>query len=98
VVIKLTEFLSFKTSNTDFYGLSKEEIASLLSECNCSGEIDKEISIIFKCALNFVDLPIRRIMVSFEDIESVDLFLEAEYLFISNQRTNISNNMYIKIF
>jgi CBS domain containing-hemolysin-like protein len=77
-VIKLTEFLSFKTSSANSYELSKEEIESLLSECNCSGEIDKETSIMLKRTLNFGDLSVKRIMTPFKDIESVDLSLEEE--------------------
>ena len=75
---KLAEFLSSKTPNVNSYGLSREEVESLLSECDYSGEIDKETSTMLERTLRFGDLSVRRIMTPFKDIESVDLSLQKE--------------------
>jgi putative hemolysin len=77
-VIKITEFLSPKTSHIDSYELSKEEVESLLLEGDYSGEIDKETSSMLKRTLSFGDLSVKRIMAPFKDIESVDLDLKEE--------------------
>jgi CBS domain containing-hemolysin-like protein len=77
-VIKITEFLSPKTSHIDSYELSKEEVESLLLEGDYSGEIDKETSSMLKRTLSFGDLSVKRIMAPFKDIESVNLDLKEE--------------------
>ncbi|MDR3256957.1 MAG: CNNM domain-containing protein [Endomicrobium sp.] len=77
-VVKLIEFLSPRTSSSNSYELSKEEVENLLSEGGYSGEIDKETSIMLEHTLQFGELSIKRIMIPFKDIESVDLSLEEE--------------------
>jgi putative hemolysin len=77
-LIKFTEFLSPKTSDVsaNSYTLSQEEVKALLSESGHSGEIDKETSIMLERVLDFGGLSVKKIMIPFKDIDSVDLSLE----------------------
>jgi putative hemolysin len=79
-VIKVTEFLSPKTSDAgkNSYALSEEEVKALLSEGGYSGEIDRETGIMLERVLDFGGLLVKKIMIPFEDIDSVDLSLEDE--------------------
>jgi CBS domain containing-hemolysin-like protein len=77
-IIKLTEFLSPKTSEISSSELSKEEIESLLSEGNRAGAIDKDTSSMLARTLKFGDLSVKRIMTPFSDIDSVDISLDEE--------------------
>ncbi len=76
--IKITELISPKTSNVASYALSKEEIESLLSEGDHTGAIDKETSHMLERTMRFGDLSVKRIMVPFAAIESVDLSLDED--------------------
>jgi CBS domain containing-hemolysin-like protein len=78
-IIKVTEFLSPKTSSAKkSYALSEEEIENLLSEGGHSGEIDNETSVMLKRTLHFGELSAKKIMTPFEDIDAVDLSLDEE--------------------
>lgn len=105
-LIKFAEFLSPKTSEVggrNSYTLSEEEIKALIYEGGYSGEIDKETGIMLEKALGFGELLVKKIMVPFENIDSVNLSLEdedfwiwllkhqeVEYLFILNQKIILS--------
>ena len=80
-LIKFAEFLSPKTSDVggrNSYTLSEEEIKALIYEGGYSGEIDKETGIMLEKALGFGELLVKKIMVPFENIDSVNLSLEDE--------------------
>lgn len=77
-VIKLTEFLSPKTSAVSSSELSKEEIESLLSEGDHTGAIDKDTSSMLERTLKFGDLSVKRIMTPFKEIDSVDISLDED--------------------
>ncbi|MDR1941489.1 MAG: hemolysin family protein [Endomicrobium sp.] len=77
-IIKMTEFISPKTSDVSSRELSKDEIQSLLSEGGNTGAIDKETSGMLERTLGFGDLCVKRIMTPFSEIESVDLSLDEE--------------------
>ncbi len=77
-VIKLTEFLSPKTSSVSSSALSREEIESLLSEGDHAGAIDKDTSSMLARTLKFGDLSVKRIMTPLSEIESVDISLDEE--------------------
>jgi putative hemolysin len=97
--IKFTEFLSPKTSDvgTNSYTLSQEEVKTLLSEGGHSGEIDKETSIMLERVLDFGGLAVKKIMVPFKDIDSVDLFLEdQEFLDIAVETSRSRIPVYLK--
>jgi CBS domain containing-hemolysin-like protein len=79
-IIKITEFLSPKTSPITSSFLSKEEIESLLSDGTYSGKIDKETNAMIKRTFNFENLSVKEIMVPIEEIESVNLYFEEEKL------------------
>ncbi|MDR1196449.1 MAG: hemolysin family protein [Endomicrobium sp.] len=77
-MIKLTEFLSPKTSENSSYELSREEVENLLSEGDHSGAIDKDTSKMLERTLKFGDLSVKRIMTPFNEIDSVDISLDEE--------------------
>ncbi|MCL2485945.1 MAG: hemolysin family protein [Endomicrobia bacterium] len=96
-VIKITEFISPKTSPNLSNELSKEEIEGLLSEGGQAGAIDKETDSMLKRTMGFGDLSVKRIMTRFEDIDSVDLSLEEETFFDKAVETSRSRiPVYIK--
>ncbi|MDR3306966.1 MAG: hemolysin family protein [Endomicrobium sp.] len=98
-VIKFTEFLSPKTSNVarNSYTLSEEEVKALLSEGGYSGEIDKETGVMLERVLGFCGLSVKKIMVPFEDIDSVDLSLEdKEFLDIAVETSRSRIPVYLK--
>ncbi|MCL1972073.1 MAG: hemolysin family protein [Endomicrobia bacterium] len=77
-IIKLTEFLSPKTSEMFSSELSKEEVESLLSEGDHAGAIDKDTSSMLERTLKFGDLSVKRIMTPFNAIDSLDITLDEE--------------------
>ncbi|MCL2334648.1 MAG: hemolysin family protein [Endomicrobia bacterium] len=77
-VIKITEFLSPKSSVVSSNELSKEEIHTLLAEGGNTGAIDKDTSSMLERTMRFGELAVKRIMTPFADIESVDLSLDEE--------------------
>jgi CBS domain containing-hemolysin-like protein len=78
-VVKVTEFLVPKAANRDHsYALSDDEVESILSEGIQTGELDKETSSMLRRTLKFEDLSVKKIMIPFESIESVDLSLDEE--------------------
>jgi CBS domain containing-hemolysin-like protein len=77
-VIKLTEYLSPKTSEISSSELSRAEAESLLSEGDHSGAIDKDTSSMLERTLKFGDLSVKRIMTPFSEIDSVDISLDEE--------------------
>ncbi|MCL2145007.1 MAG: hemolysin family protein [Endomicrobia bacterium] len=77
-VIKLTEFLSPKTSEIFSSELSREEVESLLSDGDHTGAIDKDTSSMLERTLKFGDLSVKRIMTPFNEIDSVDITLDEE--------------------
>ncbi|MDR2425907.1 MAG: hemolysin family protein [Endomicrobium sp.] len=108
-LIKLTEFLSPKTSEMPSYELSMEEVENLLSEGGHSGAIDKDTSRMLERTLKFGDLSVKRIMTPLDEIDSVDILLDEEiFLDIAveisrsripvyvNSKDNIIGYMHIK--
>lgn len=77
-IIKLTEFLSPKTSVVSSAALSREEIEILLSEGDHTGAIDKDTSSMLERTLKFGDLSVKRIMTPFSEIDSIDISLDEE--------------------
>lgn len=77
-IVKLTEAISPKTTKIATYELSEEEVNNLLAEGDRTGAIDKETSNMLERTLRFGDLSVKRIMIPFEDIDSVDLALDEE--------------------
>jgi CBS domain containing-hemolysin-like protein len=96
-IIKITEFLSPKTSDVSSQGLSKDEIQTLLSEGGNTGVIDKETSGMLERTLGFGDLSVKRIMTPFSEIESVDLSLdEDEFLDMAVETSKSRIPVYMK--
>ncbi|MDR0978165.1 MAG: hemolysin family protein [Endomicrobium sp.] len=98
-VIKFTEFLSPKTSVVDgnSYTLSEKEVKALLSEGRSSGEIDRETGIMLERALSFDRVPVKKIMVPFNEIDLVDLSLEEkEFLDIAVETSRSRIPVYLK--
>jgi Hemolysins and related proteins containing CBS domains len=77
-VIKITEFLLPKSTESATQELSKEEIESLLSDGGNTGAIDKDTSSMLERTLKFGDLSVKRIMTPFSEIDSVDISLDEE--------------------
>jgi putative hemolysin len=97
--IKITEFLSPKTETVGkhSYALNEEEVKLLLSEGGYSGEIDKETEVMLERVLCFGGLLVKKIMIPFEDIESVDLSLEdEEFLDIAVETSRSRIPVYLK--
>ncbi|MDR2860824.1 MAG: hemolysin family protein [Elusimicrobiota bacterium] len=77
-IIKLTEFISPKTSAPSSYELSREEAVSIITEGGATGELDKDTSAMLKKTLGFGDLSVKKIMQPIDIVETVDFNLPDE--------------------
>jgi CBS domain containing-hemolysin-like protein len=78
-IIKLTEFISPKSSPNDQANeLSKKEAQDMITEGDFAGELDEDTSAMLKKTLNFAELSVEKIMQPLSKLESVNVDLDEE--------------------
>jgi putative hemolysin len=76
-IVKLMEFISDKSHKpSQSLEISKDEMQDIINEGEMSGVIDNETSEMLERNISFSELSVSKIMMPFEEIESVNLNLE----------------------